>query len=125
MCFPFSSVQRPCIVGRSALTLLFALSFLVLGLVHAQPVGQSEGQTIDPEEGIATNDAYLLRRVAEREALLDEARSELAYFHQRKQILEKGLERIEQRAQVKVLGREFVQAALGRVASPSKARITS
>ena len=114
MCFPFSSVQRPCIVGRSALTtLLFALSFLVLGgLVHAQPVGQPEVQTIDPEERIATNNAYLLRRIAEREALLDEARSELAYFHQRKQILEKGLERIEQRAQVKVLGREFVQAAL-------------
>lgn len=110
---PLSVNPRPCIRGRSIFTrLVFAFYFLFLGgLVHAQ----SDVQPVDLDQRITTENAHLLRKIAEREQLLAEARSDLANFQQRQRKLEKGMQRIEQRAQVKVLGREFVEAALAEL----------
>ena len=64
---------------------------------------------------IAAENAALSTQIAEGATALDRARAELAELRKRKDALEESLRRIERRAEVHALGREFAESVIERL----------
>ncbi len=84
---------------------------LLIGLLLAT-VGVAQVQTDDPLSDIKAENLDLTHKIAERDQWLKDTLTDFASVQQRQKQLKKHMQRIENRAQIKVMGDAFVQSAI-------------